>query len=61
MVGATLIGPIKDHFSWEITFAAFVAMIALAGLTLYVLNINQQLAQIAELDTAEVESGVVVY
>ena len=55
MVGATLIGPIKDNFGWEITFAAFVAMIGLAGLTLYVLNIDQQLVEIAELDNAEVE------
>ena len=55
MVGATLIGPIKDNFGWGITFAAFVAMIGLAGLTLYVLNIDQQLVEIAELDNAEVE------
>ena len=60
MVGATLIGPIKDHFGWEITFAAFVAMIALAGLTLYVLNIDQQLVEIAELDNAEVENKELV-
>ena len=60
MVGATLIGPIKDNFGWEITFAAFVAMIAMAGLTLYVLNIDQQLVEIAELDNAEVESKELV-
>ena len=60
MVGATLIGPIKDHFGWEIPFAAFVAMIALAGLTLYVLNIDQQLVEIAELDNAEIENKELV-
>ena len=60
MVGATLIGPIKDNYSWEITFFSFVAMIVLAWLTLHFLNIDKQIAQIAELEKEEVESEVLI-
>ena len=60
MVGATLIGSIKDNYSWEITFFSFVAMIVLAWLTLHFLNIDKQIAQIAELEKDEVESEVLI-
>ena len=60
MVGVTLIGPIKDNYSWEITFFSFVVMIVLAWLTLHFLNIDKQIAQIAELEKEEVESEVLI-
>lgn len=55
MVGATLIGPIKENFSWEITLFSFVGMLALAGLILYRLNINKLEEQITELENEETE------
>jgi PAT family beta-lactamase induction signal transducer AmpG len=55
MVGATLIGPIKENFSWEITLFSFVGMLALAGLVLYRLNINKLEEQINELENKETE------
>ncbi|WP_310391725.1 MFS transporter [Hymenobacter sp.] len=58
MVGATLIGPIKDNFSWEITFFSFVGMIALAWLTMHFLNIDKQIEQLAELEDKESEKQV---
>ena len=51
MVGATLIGPIKENFSWEITMVSFVIMIAIAWVILQRLNINKHVAQIAKLDS----------
>ena len=60
MVGATLIGPVKDNYSWETTFFSFVAMIVLAWLTLHFLNIDKQIAQIAEQEKEEVESEVLI-
>lgn len=56
MVGATLIGPIKENFSWEITFFSFIGMLALAGLVLYRLNINKLEEQINELEKEETHS-----
>ncbi len=56
MVGATLIGPIKENFSWEITFFSFVGMLVLAWLTMQFLNIDRQVEQIAELENEEVDS-----
>ena len=60
MIGATLIGPIKDNFSWEITFFSFVGMLALAWATMHFLNIGQQLEQIAELEAKETEEQAVL-
>ena len=55
MVGATLIGPVKEHFSWEVTFFAFVIMLALAWLIMRVLNITRLEEQVAELETEQTE------
>ncbi|MBD2757782.1 MFS transporter [Spirosoma validum] len=53
MVGATFIGPIKEHFSWEITFLLFAALMALAWVCLLLLNIGKLNRQINELETKE--------
>lgn len=58
MAGATLIGPIKENFSWEVTFAAFVGMLAIAMFVLRSLNIDKQIAQMVELDEKEAETQV---
>lgn len=50
MVGATLIGPVKENFNWDITLLAFVGMLAIACLLLQFLNISQQVAQLSEVD-----------
>lgn len=54
LAGATLIGPIKGHAGWELTFLAFIGMLLLAALTLKLLNINKQMAQMAALGAEEV-------
>ncbi|GAB3901091.1 MFS transporter [Spirosoma agri] len=50
MVGATLIGPIKENFSWPFTMLLFVGLIALAWLVMRLLNISKLETQITELD-----------
>ena len=60
MVGAILIGPVKENFSWEVTFAFFVGMIALAWVVMYFLNIDRQTEQIAELERAEAKRRALV-
>ena len=56
MVGATLIGPMKDHFDWDVTFFAFVGMMAVSWLIMHFINIDQHVAQLTELDNEEAES-----
>jgi PAT family beta-lactamase induction signal transducer AmpG len=53
MVGATLIGPVKEHFSWEVTFFLFAALIALAWICMLLLNISKLDQQISELEAKE--------
>ncbi len=50
IAGAALIGPIKDHFSWEISFLFFVGFLALAWLLLKNLDIDQQISKISDLE-----------
>lgn len=50
MVGATLIGPVKENFSWQFTMLSFVGLIALAWVVMRLLNINKLEEQITELD-----------
>jgi MFS transporter, PAT family, beta-lactamase induction signal transducer AmpG len=53
MVGATLIGPVKDRFDWPGTFLLFVGLMALAGVIMQLIDINQQAEQITELEQEE--------
>ena len=55
MAGATLIGPIKENFGWDITFFSFVGMLALTWLVLQFLNIDQQVERITDLETKDAE------
>lgn len=50
MVGATLIGPIKENYGWQFTMGLFVGLIALAWLIMRLLNIGRLEKQIIELD-----------
>ncbi|HEA23301.1 MAG TPA: hypothetical protein ENH87_20650 [Pricia antarctica] len=43
IAGASLIGPIKENFSWEISFLIFVGFMLLAWLVMEFLNIDQQI------------------
>ena len=52
MVGATLIGPVKEHFSWQTTFLFFAGMIVFAGVIMQWLNVDKQDEQVT---TAEKE------
>lgn len=60
MVGATLIGPVKENFSWEWTFLAFVGMLLLAIVVLRLINIDRQVEQMAELDEEEAENQLML-
>ena len=60
MVGATLIGPIKENFSWEITFFSFVIMLAFAWLSMQFLNIDKHVEQITELEDKEAEREALI-
>ena len=55
MVGAMLIGPIKENFSWELTFFSFVIMILFAWLSMQFINIDKHVEQITELENEEAE------
>lgn len=46
MVGATLIGPVKEHFSWQTTFLFFAGMIVFAGVIMQWLNVDKQAEQV---------------
>jgi len=50
IAGAALIGPIKDHFSWQYTLLSFGIMIALAWVVIQFLNITRQMKRVAELE-----------
>ena len=57
---ASLIGPIKANFSWEITLFAFAIMIALAWLFLQFLNINEHVERVVHLENKDLESQVLM-
>lgn len=50
---AALIGPIKDHFSWQITLIAFAVMMGVAWLLFQFVNLKQQHEQIEALEKRE--------
>lgn len=58
IAGAALIGPIKDHFSWEISFLFFIGFLALAWIVLTVLNIDQQIEKINDLEKKQIENDL---
>ena len=59
IAGAALIGPVKENFTWEITFMFFVAFILLAWVIMSILNIDQQIKRMNELDRIESERKTV--
>ena len=58
IAGAALIGPIKENFSWEITFVFFVGFMLLAWVTMLILNIDQHIEKIAQLEKEEEDRHV---
>lgn len=60
MVGATLIGPMKERFGWEITFGLFAVLLIAALLIMRLININKQVAQINEFETKKLKSRELV-
>lgn len=50
IVGAKLIGPVKDHFDWNYTILMFVIMIAIAWTLLQFLNITNHVKHVEHLD-----------
>ena len=60
MVGATLIGPVKENFGWVFTLCSFAAMMALAWSIMQFLNINKLVGQIDALEKEDIERKVLV-
>ena len=50
IVGAKLIGPIKDHLDWNYTILMFVLMIAIAWALMQFLNITNHVKHVEHLD-----------
>lgn len=61
IAGAALIGPIKENFSWEITFIVFVSFLLLACLLMAFLNIDKHIAKLTALEEEEVEKQALKY
>ncbi len=53
IVGAKLIGPIKQEFSWEYTLLAFAGMIALAWVIHQITYVHKQVKRVEEIDKAD--------
>ncbi|TLV03971.1 MFS transporter [Dyadobacter luticola] len=61
MAGATLIGPMKENFSWDITFFLFIILLTLGWLIMYFIDVQRLTSKIAtfeELDESILPSGV---
>jgi len=41
MAGATLIGPMKENFSWDVTFSLFIILLAFSWVIVYLLDIKK--------------------
>jgi len=50
VVGAKLVGPVKDAFSWDYTLLAFGGMMVIAWLFLPFIRINQHTKRVADFD-----------
>jgi PAT family beta-lactamase induction signal transducer AmpG len=50
IVGAKLIGPIKNQFSWEVTILSFAVMMAICLACLQLLNINHHVEKLTTLE-----------
>jgi PAT family beta-lactamase induction signal transducer AmpG len=53
MFGATLIGPMKGRFDWDVTFGLFILLLLVAAVVLSRINIRQQITRITELEREE--------
>ncbi|MBE7178624.1 MAG: MFS transporter [Mucilaginibacter polytrichastri] len=51
IAGAALIGPVKENFSWTITFLVFVSLMGIAWLLMQFLNIERQMSKLNELES----------
>jgi PAT family beta-lactamase induction signal transducer AmpG len=60
IVLASLIGPIKANFNWQITLLAFAVMIALAWLLMQFLNISKQVERVIKLEKTDNENQMVI-
>ena len=59
MAGATLIGPMKENFNWDVTFSLFLILLAFAWLIMYVINIQKLSAQITIFEEQESTSELI--
>lgn len=60
IVGAKLIGPAKDHFSWEYTLLAFACMITLAWIFIQLIHINKHVERVVALEKKDHDSSLTV-
>lgn len=57
IAGASLIGPIKENYSWEISFLCFVGLMGVSLLLLRWLNVEQHLKQLEKISADERSSA----
>ena len=57
MVFASLIGPIRENFSWENSLFAFALFIGLAWFILQFLNIDKQIERVTNLEKLDLENS----
>lgn len=55
IAGAKLIGPMKEHLSWEYTIFSFAIMIALCWGSMQLLNINAHVEKVTALENKELQ------
>jgi PAT family beta-lactamase induction signal transducer AmpG len=58
MAGATLIGPMKENFNWDVTFSLFLVLLAFAWTIMYLLNVNRLNRQINALEVVEIAEPI---
>lgn len=56
---AALIGPVKEHFSWQVSLMAFTVMMGIAWLLLQSINLKKHLTQVQTLEDIDFKNGVV--
>lgn len=58
MVFAGIIGPIREHFNWNISLLAFGIFIGLTLCVLFVINLDKHIAIVAEFDNKDADGKV---
>ena len=58
---ASLMGPLKSNFDWDVSLFAFAVMIASASLLLQLLNINKQVERVSRFQDRDIIKRAIVF